>query len=505
MDNNLRDPRQEKTISDIKKIEAAQKEVKEYKNRLKLQGFSNCFNRLKTNTAYVLWSAYPDVFESDLIKTIQNDGCLSHILFDIDNSYNTITDELNGNKKVNKWSIFPNLEDKYFDKIVSKLKNARDNIQETYNEFYDEKFDGTPISNNLLQKADEYKSQIELTNKSVINYENAKNSLATDLKKLFNDIDIINKNRKNREDAIQKLERQFISDKKTRATQYKQLQKEINDLDKMEVKELKTAGYALKMTRESDMKIALFPSVEYDVDNVYIEKLADNVIPKEFSKNKLDNYSSDKISEGLIPPILYDVPSKWTVKTPVIKNNAEFNSVVDYKTVLSNSRISNFIQDNYIPITSAAGKQIWVLKMQITLWESTFENFKWADFSQKLVVSFSRKDNLADQVVKDQNKQSYIATQWTKDLVKKGFGIEVDYFNELKIKGIDEPSLNTIQALKTDNGKGSITPQNNYESDLLEILPINWLQENIQNTLFHFESDKTSTLFQFKGLTPIFV
>jgi len=505
MDNKLGDPRQEKTISDIKKIEAAQKEVKDYKKMLNLSSFSSCFDVLKTNTAYVLWSAYPDVFESDLIKTIQNDGCLSHILFEIDKDYNTITDELNGNKKVNKWSIFPNLEDKYFDNIVSKLKNARDNIRETYNEFYDEKFDGTPISNNLLQKANEYKSQIELTNKSVINYENAKNSLATDLKNLFNDIDTINKNRIIREDAIQKLERQFISDKKTRATQYKQLQKEINDLDKMEVKELKTAGYALKMTRESDMKIALFPSVEYDVDNVYIEKLADNVIPKEFSKNKLDNYSSDKISEGLIPPILYDVPSKWTVKTPVIKNNAEFNSVVDYKTVLSNSRISNFIQENYHPITSAADKQIWVLKMQITLWESTFENFKWADFSKKLVDSFSRKDNLADQVVKDQNKQSYIATQWTKDLVKKGFGIEVDYFNELKIKGIDEPSLNTIQALKTDNGKGSITPQNNYESDLLEILPINWLQENIQNTLFHFESDKTSTLFQFKGLTPIFV
>ncbi len=503
MDNKLGDPRQEKIISDIKKIEAAQEEVKEYKDHLKLPSFSSCFDVLKTNTSNVLWSTYPDIFESDLIKKLQDSGCLSHILFDIDNAYNEITDEYQG-YKVNKSTYLPNLEDKYFEKIVSKLKNARDDIHETYDQFYNVDANGDPITNNLLEKANEYKSQILLTNESVKNYENAKNSLATNLKNLFNDIDIIDKNRITREDAIRKLERQFISDKKTRADEYHELEKEINDLDKMEVKELKTAGYALKMTRESDMKIALFPSVEYDVDSAY-EKLTDNVIPKEFSKNKLDNYSSDKISEGLIPPILYDLPSKWTVKTPVIKNNAEFKSVVDYKTVLSNSRISNFIQDNYLPITSADGKQIWVLKMQITLWESTFENFKWSDFSQKLVDSFSRKDILADQVVKDQNKETYIATQWTKDLVKKGFGIEVDYFNELKIKGIDESSLNTIQALKTDNGKRSIIPQNNYESDLLEILPINWLQENIQNTLFHFETDKTSTSFLFRGLKPIFV
>jgi hypothetical protein len=219
----------------------------------------------------------------------------------------------------------------------------------------------------------------------------------------------------------------------------------------------------------------------------------------------LDNYVGDKISEGLIPPILYDLPSKWTTKTPLIQNNAEFKKMTDYNTVLSNSRISQFIQENYVPITTANGKQIWVLKMQIKLWESTFENFNWIAFSQKLEDSFSRKEILSDQVVKDQNKLTYTGTGWSVDLIKKGFGIEVDYFNELKIKGIDEPSLNTIQALKTDNGKRSIIPQNNYESGVLEILPMNWLQANIQNTLFHFEPDKTSTLFQFKGLTPIFV
>ena len=308
----------------------------------------------------------------------------------------------------------------------------------------------------------------------------------------------------------------------------------INGLDKNELEELKTIGYALKMTKESDMKVSLFPSVEYDVDNAY-EKLNDSVIPKEFSKNKWDNYVGDKISEGLIPPILYDLPSKWKEETPVIKNNADFTDFKkkfkkksDYNIVLSNSRISQFIQENYVPITiadegSAKGKQIWVLKMQIKLWESTFENLDCTTYSEKIKVRFSRKEILSNKVVEYQKDGTITGTWWSKDLIKKGFGIAVDYFNELKIKGIDDPSLNTIQALKmdngkgiddplpitipqalnVDNGKGSTTSQKkNYEYGVLEILPMNWLQENIQNTLFNFEPDKISTLFIFNGLKP---
>lgn len=324
---------------------------------------------------------------------------------------------------------------------------------------------------------------------------------------------------RDQENIIAELEKDFEVNTAKRDYLYKQMvEVYMKQVDKDELKFFNNNfGYSIKVS--SDGKISLQKTSNNFADNSYgfnraeTEKYLLNFFTdperakkqrkgpanavgadKTLGKGKDGKYLpvnskkiilDDEIIDGL-PPIVYGTDIMDTVDLDETVNI--YDNTIPLLERLSKQKVKQFMLDYYTKIEIEGGKPIWIMNTQIKLWYDTFEKFDLTDFSNSLKEAFKEKQ--------ENNKKNY---DWrgtgdtiyhpTEKQIDSVFGVNFNYFNSLKIRGVEEshPEQQSINAIRgnVDSETGKM-----LEGNLIQVVPVNIYQRTLKNYAVDFGTIK---------------
>ena len=149
------------------------------------------------------------------------------------------------------------------------------------------------------------------------------------------------------------------------------------------------------------------------------------------------------------------------------------------------------MQDYYTKIEVEGGEPIWIMNTQIKLWEDTFEDFNLKNFSDALQKGLKEKqeNNKKDYTWCETFIDSMVCINPTPQDIDDVFGVYFNYFDSLKIRGVEKthPEQQSINQIK-----GNINSKTGEIKDggLLQILPLNIYQKTLNNYAINFEAIK---------------
>jgi hypothetical protein len=200
----------------------------------------------------------------------------------------------------------------------------------------------------------------------------------------------------------------------------------------------------------------------------------------------------DKIENGF-PPIVFG--------SDVIETDDDLNKediyAKGFKEKLAKQKIKKIMEKYYTPIEfeiEGVKKNIWIMNIQIKLWEDTFEKFNLNDFSQALKNSFQEKLDNSKKDYRWTPKAGTVERVFpTEKQIDNVFGVYFNYFDNLKLRGVEEshPKQQSINAIRKNvieeegPNKGKMV-----DGNLIQVVPINIYQQTLNNYDVDVENNK---------------
>ena len=192
-----------------------------------------------------------------------------------------------------------------------------------------------------------------------------------------------------------------------------------------------------------------------------------------------------------------DYSELFGTKTDYIENNGsltKFNNMippilVDYN--FGNKKLDDFVNANYIKDKS---RNLWVLKMNIALYENTYEGFTSKGFFDAIDSTISYKKEQIETLINDTYSVKSILYGYNTDYYDEYYSVpfyqEISgmerkgFFDDLKIKDAADSSYDTIRKIYDSiNGLQLNNPK------LPSIFPINIFQSNLNNINIYEDSE----------------
>ena len=339
--------------------------------------------------------------------------------------------------------------------------------------------------------------------------------------------------------AIEKEERKLKEDIEARKIAYEKLLIEMELTDKEELQKFNQKfGYSIKIddkgiislqktsnnftssfftSSNEEKMLSLFKDRNsLDFKNAYGKTtLLGTTIPEDkktlgkdstgkvFPLNNNKEILDDKIKGGF-PPIIFgaDIESIMSLEEGVANVYIEkhlwgYAPVTKNLEVLTKQKIKQYIGNHYTTIGEGDNK-IYIMKTQIKFWEGAFENFNIADLESALNLAMKEKQ---------ENVEKYKQYTWsrkaqnnflsdltpTPEEIDNVFGVNFNYFDNLIIRGVDkshteQQSINAIRG--NVNKKGKMV-----DGKLLDIIPLNIYQSNLNNYEIDFDNDDFEVFF----------
>ena len=338
--------------------------------------------------------------------------------------------------------------------------------------------------------------------------------------------------------AIEKEERKLKEDIEARKIAYEKLLIEMELTDKEELQKFnKKFGYSIKIddkgiislqktsnnftssfftSSNEEKMLSLFKDRNsLDFKNAYGKTtLLGTTIPEDkktlgkdstgkvFPLNNNKEILDDKIKGGF-PPIIFgtDIESIMSLEEGVANVYIEkhlwgYAPVTKNLEVLTKQKIKQYIANHYTTIGEGDNK-IYIMKTQIKFWEGAFENFNIADLESALNLAMKEKQENVEKYKqytwsrKGQNNFLSDLTP-TPEAIDNVFGVYFDYFDNLIIRGVDKshPEQQSINAIRGNVKKGKMV-----DGKLLDIIPLNIYQSNLNNYEIDFDNDDFEVFF----------
>jgi hypothetical protein len=223
---------------------------------------------------------------------------------------------------------------------------------------------------------------------------------------------------------------------------------------------------------------------------------------KEFPLNDNKKLLDDKVKDGF-PPIIFgkDVQDIMALEDGDDVNIFEqkrfygFISTPKNLEVLSKKKIKKYINEHYEKI-GEGDSTTYVMKTQIKMWEGTFINFSFEEFKKAFAIAMREKQENVGKFKDYKWTPKYRNTALaditpTPEQIDNVFGVRFDYFDNLKIRGVDEshPEQQSINAIKGNRIKEGKDTDQMVDGVLLPILPLNIYQSSLNNYVFDYEND----------------
>ena len=413
--------------------------------------------------------------------------------------------------------------------IVTVLHENMRLPEETYDEMLDSKkieafykpnlrggqeYDNIPFTQEMIDLREQLKQlRTELTSMEE-KIKKDKSEPGKIAQELDNDVSL---KQKQLEDAKKKL----IADEKKRKADYAKLLRKMEETDKSELKDFNHKfGYSIKISADGKLSLQktsnIFSASEHSNNNasVLLDTFKDPIKLKEayysmtVGESALDKFGLGKDSNGNLlplndpnqivddqiingfPPIVFGTD---IMDTELNLDKEDINKK-GFKEKLSKKKIQKIMQDYYTEIKIEGGKPIWIMNTQIKLWEDTFQDFNINNFSKALQTAFQEKQEnnkkyytrYAGQLGDSGTAASYKATPQDVDDV---FGVYFNYFDSLKIRGVENKHLKTqgtIEAIRRNlDPTGKMV-----DGMLIQALDLNIYGKNINNVAINFEAIK---------------
>ena len=411
--------------------------------------------------------------------------------------------------------------------IVTVLHENMRLPEETYDEMLDSKkieafykpnlrggqeYDNIPFTQEMIDLREQLKQlRTELTSMEE-KIKKDKSELGKIAQELDEDVSL---KQKQLEDAKKKL----ISDEKKRKADYAELLRKMEETDKSELKDFNHKfGYSIKTSADGKISLQktsnIFSSTEHSNNNasVLLDTFKDPIKLKEayyymtVGESALDKYGLGKDSNGNLlplndpnqivddqiingfPPIVFGTD---IMDTELNLDKEDINKK-GFKEKLSKKKIQKIMQDYYTEIKIEGGKPIWIMNTQIKLWEDTFQDFNINNFSKALQTAFQEKqENNKKYYTRDIGEVNGVPVlhKPTPQDVDDVFGVYFNYFDSLKIRGVENKHLKTqgtIEAIRRNlDPTGKMV-----DGMLIQALDLNIYGKNINNVAINFEAIK---------------
>ena len=367
---------------------------------------------------------------------------------------------------------------------------------------------------NLRDINNEYEGMKSKTSKLESELNETKKNLTASSQQDMAEINEIEQSIRDRKNDLIVVTSNAVDTNKELEKEYANIQKIILDSDKSEYEKLRKKGFSLKIDSNTNT-IGLFPFNTYADDYETLQKYAKNG-----PINQKNNFLSTSKIDGGLPPILVGVVTDEDItegemnigleKQPQAKEKIaklkEVAKITEEKEwpespelkqelapletsevhpieKISVKRISKIIEDKYIllkdedgkPIVDSKGNVIRILKLQLSSWKSTFDNFDEKEFGTVLVDTVNAK------YFRDEETYKKLHAEWwwnkpSQDDVNNAFGINFEeYFNNLPIKGLDGKTIHALQ----QEGEQVILPH----------IPMNIYQSMYDNMMFDLDEN----------------
>ncbi|MEK0419763.1 MAG: hypothetical protein RIQ65_458, partial [Pseudomonadota bacterium] len=473
----------------------------------------------KEKTAYELYEKFKEDYNKIWIYNQQIGRAL----------YNYVEPQVDPSKRA--WYNIPNIGYNDF-LIYNKINNELANV-DTYADQMPIVYKDIQFSTGMNDLRGEYKNLQKELQDIQTNIKEMESNLNAEQKKILGEIDKLLKDIKIQQNVIENKKQQLEKDIEARKKRYEQLLKDVEKSDKEQLAEFNHKfGYSIKIDGKG--QISLQKTSNSFKSNSVEEKLLNSFKQKEETKGILSSIKSwfkkqtpeknlgkdsngnplplnsnteivdDKVKDGFPPIIVAD-----DIKEIMGLENVDVNIYAERylggwltgseKNLdeFSKRKIKQYIGTHYEKVG-----EFYIMKAQLKFWGGAFEGFEENGFVKALQDAMNQKKGNAEKIL---DYKDYTVTESglgpdkttiepTQENIDNVFGVSFNYFDNLKIRGVDEShikeqgSINAIRDNKNAEGKM-------VDGAILKILPLNIYGPNITNYDFDFINNTFELFF----------